>query len=295
MRAYARSGAAGGHLLRTLLGGCLALLSLTSSSEARRRLLPKQCQKVTERFWVCGRRFESLRSTGQFSVHLPADFYKPKGRRWPVIMLLHGAGRDNRTLWENTQTRLALESCRSVIVMPNGKLSWWYDSGPGAQYQTLSIEMLDWLTPKLGLTTKSERRAAAGWSMGGFGSLRLIQQFPDRFSTWGGIMALTDFPNPAYPAEQNHSVPSVFGDSALWPPINPMNSAVKLTGKNVWFVTGADAFERSMNETFHRRLMESNIRHEFLIVDGGHKFDVVVNHLPQMLSWIDQRITEGMK
>jgi S-formylglutathione hydrolase FrmB len=59
------------------------------------------------------------------------------------------------------------------------------------------------------------------------------------------------------------------------------------------FVTASDAFERRMNEAFHHRLGELSIDHRFLIVPGSHRYDVVVQALPETIEWLDSQIWRG--
>jgi len=206
-----------------------------------------------------------------------------------VILLLHGAGRDHRTLWEHPATRAALERSRSVIVIPNGRSSWWL-----GRYAAFPLELLDWLGPRLGLAPDAGRCAVAGWSMGGYGSVRLAEQHPDRFSAWGGVLALLDFPNAAYPLEHNHSVPAVFGGPREWPGHNPLGAVEALRGKALFFMTASAAFDRPMNRAFHERLSALGIPHEFSEVPGGHTFDVVAAVLPRLLEFLDRHIAKGV-
>ncbi len=122
--------------------------------------------------------------------------------------------------------------------------------------------------------------------MGGFGSLRLVERYPERFDAWGGILALADFPNPAYQPGQNHTVPAVFGLAEAWSSWNPQLNAHKLAGKRIWFTTGASAFDHSMNQTLHKRLDALSISHHFEIVPGGHEFRVVEQQLGAMLRFL---------
>lgn len=244
---------------------------------------PEGCTAVTERFLDCARNGEN------YSVHLPAGYSGAPERRWPVILMLHGAGRNRRTLWDHPSTRAALEGSRSVIVMPDGRNSWWL-----GRYAGYPLELLDWLTPRLRLSADAKHRAVAGWSMGGFGSLRLIEQHPDRFAAWGGLLTLADFPNPALPAEQNHSVPAVFGDEKQWPSLNPIRKAEALQGKTVFLLTATEAFDCTMNRNFHRKLQELAIPHEYLEVPGGHRYEVVAAALPRLIESLERTLTKGL-
>ncbi|MBL8231746.1 MAG: hypothetical protein JNL98_24835 [Bryobacterales bacterium] len=222
-----------------------------------------------------------------YAVQLPSSFSNSAGRAWPVIVLLHGSGRNHRTLWDDPRTRNALEACRSVLVFPNGKQSWWLGS-----YEQYPLDLLDWLTPRLNISRDARHRAAAGWSMGGFGSLRLVELHRDRFAAWGGLLTLADFPNPDLPPEQNHNVPAVFGDKANWPALNPLRRADALRGKRLFVLTATEAFDRTMNRRLHESLTRLGIEHEYHEVDGGHRFDVVAAHLAAMLTFLDRSIHE---
>jgi S-formylglutathione hydrolase FrmB len=252
---------------------------------------PDGCRPESPRALDCERTFTALGGAAvRYFVHLPAGHSADRDRRWPVILLLHGAGRHRRTLWEHPATRAALERCKAVVVMPDGGASWWLDA-----HGEYPLELLDWLAPRLRFREDSGGRAVAGWSMGGFGSLRMIERNVPRFSAWGGILALPDFPNPEYPPQQNHSVPAVFGPPARWPELNPLRGVEALRGKSLWFATADEAFDRSMNETLHRRLESERIAHEFVQLKGGHTFEVVAEALPRLLAWFDRHFEEGSR
>lgn len=157
-------------------------------------------------------------------------------------------------------------------------MSWWVNSS-----ETKAEDYLLELMQLIG----AKRWAAAGWSMGGYGSLRLVTRRPELFTAWGGLLALADFPNPAYPKEQNHSVPKLFGKPDDWAQWNPLPDAASLRGKRIWFLTGTRAFDRSMNETLDRRLRELDIPHEFHMVEGGHELRVVVENLAPLLRFLE--------
>jgi S-formylglutathione hydrolase FrmB len=235
---------------------------------------------VSDRFLECDREGE------RFSVHLPAAYHRDA--EWPVILLLHGSGRNHRTLYDHPDTRAALEASQSVIVMPYGGQSWWL-----GRYAEWPLELLDWLTPRLKLSPSASHRAVTGWSMGGFGSVRLIQRHPDRFAAWAGLIALLDFPNPSLPPEQNHSVPKVFGPPAEWAALNPIREAEALRGKKLFLLTATEAFDRTMNRNFHERLNQLGIAHEYVEVPGAHRYDVIAAHLGRLLEFLDRSIGEG--
>jgi S-formylglutathione hydrolase FrmB len=223
---------------------------------------------------------ECVRAGQRYAVVLPAG-YSREEKRWPAILLLHGNGRNHRTLIEDAATKASLLESRAVIVMPDGGKSWWRD-------QKALLDLLDWLGPQLNLDRR--RTACAGWSMGGYGSLKLAVDHPERFAAWGGMIGLVDFPNPAYPPEWNYTVPALFGDPGTWAEANPIRPAHRLRGKAVWFGTAEEAFDAAMNRTLHRLLNERGIGHTFVTVSGKHTFPVVAELLPKMLKFLDESL-----
>jgi S-formylglutathione hydrolase FrmB len=212
-----------------------------------------------------------------FSVVLPAGF--AAGPRLPAVVLLHGDGRNHHTLLDDAGTKAALLQSQSVVVLPDAQGGWWLNDGS-------LLRLLDELTAELHLD--ASRIACAGWSMGGHGSLRLIERHPERFAAWAGIIALADYPNAAYPPESNYRVPALFGDAAHWPEANPMRDVERLRGKALWFATGDAGFDAAMNRTLDRRLEALGIPHEFREVAGRHDFPTLSVLLPQALAFLDK-------
>lgn len=226
------------------------------------------CAPAGDSFFVCSQQFEALGRAESYAIHVPQAAARGG------ILFLHGAGRDHLTLLHDPAARAAIARTNAVVLLPRGGNSWWV--GP---YRNYLLELMGCVGRALGI----ERWAAAGWSMGGYGSLALVVRRPEMFRAWGGLVALADFPNEAYPPQQNHSVPPVFGSRERWPEWNPMAGVARLRGKHIWFGTGASAFDRGMNETLDSRLKALDIPHEFRIVPGGHELRVVVALLDSLL------------
>jgi len=278
-------GQAKGHSLKRALGSafwsfpaCLrqyATLVNDNVIRASAFLLLPMLAVAGDQLEVRSQMFVSLGREESYAVLNAPQEGKPEF----AILFLHGAGRDHLTLWRHPVGRAALEKSPSVMVFPRGRLSWWVNSAEG-RYEDFLLELMD--------AVGARRWAAAGWSMGGYGSLRLVTRHPERFAAWGGLLALADFPNGDYPPEQNHSVPAVFGPKPNWAEWNPMRDVGRLRGKRLWFLTAARAFDRAMNETLSRRLKELDIAHEFRLVEGGHELKVVVEALDPMLRFLEE-------
>ena len=127
--------------------------------------------------------------------------------------------------------------------------------------------------------------------MGGFGSINYLLNHPEQFAAWGGLVALLDFPNPAYPKDKNHSVPSVLGRQGEWAAVNPISRVEKLREHKLFFLTAEKAFDRDMNEAFAQALAKTNIEHEYRVVPGAHTFDVVADAFPNLMDFLDSNVT----
>ncbi len=256
---------------------CIALSLLSFVPEIEGRALPRQletaCRPYAERTWECAHRSAALRHEALYILVLPERLSTAP----TLVVLLHGSGRNHRTLIEQSSTRETLAASPHVILMPEGGASWWIAPG----FQEHVVELTEFVARAFGIPPA--RRGCGGWSMGAFGSIRLIEQYPHVFTSWTGILGLLDFPNPGYPERDNHTVPAPFGPRREWSRHNPMHAAAALRGKRLWFATGKDAFDYRMNLAFDQRLKDLRIPHEFATLPGGHVFTVVAEALPRAL------------
>jgi len=114
----------------------------------------------------------------EYSIWLPPT-YDP-GKTYPVLYLLHGyefntAGAQNGWLEKGSLNMKASSYVRDnngvpfIIVTPNGLNSFYINSPGGMQYETFFLnEFIPYIEKNYGGNGK---RAIAGLSMGGFGSL----------------------------------------------------------------------------------------------------------------------------
>lgn len=261
-----------------------AILALPFLSKMTGQVLPSQlknaCEAREQRIWECVYRSAALGRVESYTLVLPSSALT----RPALIVLLHGSGRNHRTLVEQPSTRETLTRCHSVILMPEGGASWWIAPG----YPEYVIELTELVSNAFGIPPA--RRGCGGWSMGAYGSIRLIERYPSAFASWTGILGLLDFPNPKYPERENHTVPAVFGTPEQWPARNPMSDAATLRGKKLWFATGLDAFDYRMNVAFDERLTGLHIPHKFETLPGAHVFPVVAEALPRALAFHDEAL-----
>ncbi len=213
------------------------------------------------------------------------------GGERPVLLLLHGRGRHRNSLLELADARESLLAADLWVFLPDGEDGWYMNSpvDANARYADYLDEIIERITARYPVPHESGRWAVAGWSMGGYGAIRLAQRRPERFGAVAAIIGLLDFPRAeTLPPGRNYTVPtSRFGaDFDIWSGLNPIRQVETLKGKAVLVITAEDAFDRLMNENFSQALESSSVPHEFVLLPGAHTLDVVRHALPRVLAFV---------
>jgi S-formylglutathione hydrolase FrmB len=236
-------------------------------------------------------RSEALGRDVPYSVFIPSEPAPAGG--WPLVLVLHGAGRNHRTPADTPETRAEILTRKLVLVFADGKLGWWFDSEaePASKYDSMLQELLRLVRRDLPVSSAPARTGVCGWSMGGYGSVRFAETHPEELGAVATAIALLDFPNPALPREQTYRMSPVFGtDPEQWRRLNCMTDAERLRGRQLLFIAGRRAFDYQMNLNFHQRLEGLGIPHELREIDGGHTFPAVQAAWPQMLDFMESRL-----
>ncbi len=229
----------------------------------------------------------------RFTVVLPKN-YSRRRADWPVLYLLHGRGRTERSLVEDPRACHALLAAPFVTVLPDGDDGWYIDSPVRSadRYASYLEEVIAASEAEYGLSRRREDRALSGWSMGGYGCVRFAETHPDRFAAVAPIIGLLDFPRRGLPEGQSYDVPvNRFGDRPeVWREFNPINRVEALRDMTVLLITADRAFDRTMNENFRNRLLAEGISHRWVVLPGGHTFEVVREAIPMVVDFTAQSI-----
>lgn len=178
---------------------------------------------------IVEREFDSaaLERAWRYAVYLP-DGYEEASLRYPVLYLLHGNGGSAQswTKQGNIQTTLdALigkkEIPPAIVVMPDAGTSWFVDRKEKMQTAFLADLMPD-VEREYRTITSREGRVIAGFSMGGYGSLRFVLLHPEKFAAAALLAPAIYDPEP--PANSSARRVGVFGapefDEAVWKSLN---------------------------------------------------------------------------
>ena len=167
------------HFLRAWLRACLLTLAAGMAALAA----------AAHAGTIEGAQFKSsvLGRNWAFNVYLPTG-YDPNGPlRYPVLYLLHGGGGD-RNDWvmqgriKKTADALieAGQIPPAIIVMPDAGTTWYVDLRERVE-SAFFLELIPVIEKSYRALGTRDARVIAGLSMGGYGALRFVLQYPDKF------------------------------------------------------------------------------------------------------------------
>ncbi len=144
------------------------------------------------------------------AIYLPPSYSK-SNKRFPVLYLLHGIGDDHLNFVDDTEKYQNIQDLMDfgvasqrfgemIIVTPNEKTNWFgsfytNSSVTGNWEDFTAFELVNYIDANYRTIAKSESRAIAGHSMGGYGAIKLAMKHPDIFSIAysmsGGFVSFT--------------------------------------------------------------------------------------------------------
>lgn len=270
----------------------VSMFSTAQGAETKDRPKILATQTIMPRIEAVRFASKTLETEKTFCVVFPADFEKQKKGERPFLFLLHGSGRNERTLIDNPLTRQAMLDAGYTIILPDGDSAWYVDSpvNPKAKYATYTEEVLRLAERKYGLSRDPSRRAISGWSMGGYGCVRFAETHPNEFGTLASMIGVIDYPRSSeeFPPGQSYRLRTdCFGDDPeVWKTYNPIYFAEKLKGMSILLITGDVAFDRTMNENFCKELDRLQIPYRFEMLKGAHSPEVVQEAVPLVLEYV---------
>jgi S-formylglutathione hydrolase FrmB len=143
----------------------------------------------------------SMNLEAGFNIYLPPG-YKESSDRYPVVYFLHGmTGTEKSEAWLAGIVHKAIADRKippTIAVFPNGGYSSFYLDWAGGKVMAETM-LIKELIPHVDATWRTiasrEGRAICGFSMGGYGSMRLSFKYPDLFSSAvsiGGAVSTAD-------------------------------------------------------------------------------------------------------
>lgn len=225
--------------------------------------------------------------------------YADKGKKFPVLYLLHGMS-DTHTKWVKTVPNIKnlADQYQIMIVCPDGGYSSMYlDSpiDPASQYETfIAKELLKYIDTKYKTVASKNGRIITGLSMGGHGALYLAGRNPETYIAAGSMSGATDTWKLGFKEWAEKEVGKWLGsfkaNPELWRQHSVIHNLHLLKKANIPFYIdcGVNDFLLEENRELHRRMVYENIAHEYIERPGGHEWPYWANAIVYQLGYLTQ-------
>ena len=225
------------------------------------------------------------------TIILPEEYSDPECQeaQYPVLYLLHGYG-GNNTNWVSKKEDLPDMASQYgvIIVCPDGKNSWYWDSpvNKESQYETfIANDLVTFIDNTYRTIPEAGMRAITGLSMGGHGALFIALRHPAVFGSCGSMSGGVDI----RPFPEKWNMKASLGDyaqnKAVWDKHTVINLVAGLkTTQHIVFECGVDDFFIGVNRALHQAMLDAKIAHDYSERPGAHTWQYWTNALDyQML------------
>ncbi|MDE6557100.1 MAG: esterase family protein [Duncaniella sp.] len=213
-------------------------------------------------------------------VALPEGYLTPGNtRRYPTIYLLHGFKDDYRYYADRMPLDSVATAYQSIIVCPDGRDSWYWDSpvDPSMQMESFLTQDLVPTIDSLARTIPDPRmRAIHGLSMGGQGALRLAFLHPDIWYNAGSMSGGVDITLPKFHKQwrMEERLGSFDENPRRWGEHSVMSlvQGLKPGQNDIIFCCGTDDFFFDANNALSKNLNDHRIGHTYFTAPGHHNW-----------------------
>jgi enterochelin esterase-like enzyme len=250
-----------------------------------------------------------LHHSVRYCVMLPPSYATSPTKKFPVLYFLHGLGEDEQALLRSGSWELIEDLWQQrkigefVIAAPEGGDAFFINSADGrVRYSDFLIfEFLPYIETHFHTVRGRQARGVSGFSMGGYGALRLAFAHPELFGSVSvqSPALITESPTQLDADLRNagplaHLLVRVFGDPINAPHWNE-NSPFILARQNqaqikaeaIYLNCGQqDEYGFAKGATqLHQQLRAEGIRHEFHLYPGGHSASYFFSHIDETMEF----------
>lgn len=234
---------------------------------------------------------------------LPASYNTSnETTRYPVLYLLHGlTGHfDN---WTNL-TKLSdyAKAYDVIIVTPEGGNGWYTDSVSNDQEKWESYivqELIPEVDKKFRTLPTRDKRAIAGLSMGGFGSLKFGLKYPDKFvlaGSFSGALGAAQITEKTVGGAIGKTIDGIFGpvesetrkSNDLFGIIRSLTPETMKSIPFIYLDCGTEDFLFQNNREFVNLLVEKKVSHEYRQLPGVHDWKYWDKQVQELLQLADK-------
>ena len=240
---------------------------------------------------------QTLGISDSANVVLPQSAVE-RGRKLPVLYLLHGLS-DDHTGWQRrTSIERYVEPLGLAVVMPAVNRSFYANMTHGARYWDFISEELPTLARSFfPLSDKRADTFVAGPSMGGYGAFKLALSHPDRYAAAASLSGAVDMAQRTQNLGEidpnwRREMEDIFGPlESVWGSDNDLFYLVDKLAKRkrrpeLYQWCGTEDFLFDHNEHFYKHAKQRGVRVSYSKSPGGHTWDKWDEQIGKVLSWL---------
>jgi S-formylglutathione hydrolase FrmB len=253
---------------------------------------------------------EALQMTVGVNVIIPENTWghsladRPKGYRYPVLWLQSGGGFDYTDWQRYTALELYAAEAGVAVVCSGTYCSGYMDTKHGdfKYFTQLSIETPKVVRHLFPLSEDPMENYIAGFSMGGYGSLKWMVRDPEKFAAFGLFSGIKNVPDviPEFEDKEDDffMFASAYGDAANTK--NTEDDVVYMLKKQLaagrifprgYMATGVEDTHYKDNVEFMDLYESIGLKFDRVIDHGAHNWEYCNRHIKKFLDWIDIKET----
>ncbi|MEI2777722.1 MAG: alpha/beta hydrolase family protein [Tetrasphaera sp.] len=208
---------------------------------------------------------------------------------FPVLYLLHGLS-DNHSAWTRyTSIERYADEAGLAVVMPAVGRSFYTNEAHGHRYwDFISDELPTVVRNFFRVSTARADTFVAGLSMGGYGTLKLVGHFPDRYAAAASLSGVVDLAILDVEPDEREVIGRVFGGT-LGPDVDVRAGldgipADKLPDLHI--SCGLEDMLIDQNRDFVARLQQRGVNVTARFVPGDHEWSLWDSMIREVIDWL---------
>jgi S-formylglutathione hydrolase FrmB len=227
---------------------------------------------------------EPLQKQTAATVLLPESNFKGP---FPVFYLLNGLS-DDHTIWmRRTNIERYVSGLPLIVVMPNGARGFYCDAPQGAAHQADIVDLVRYVDTRFQTRAERSARCIGGFSMGGYGAVKLALQYPDLFSSANSHAGALSFGHGSK-LEFPETKP-VLGQDADGGGPNDVYRLIAEADRSklphLLIDCGVDDFLIEESRAFHAHLEKLGVPHDYKEHPGAHNWDYCDLHVQEAVAF----------
>ena len=232
-------------------------------------------------------------------VHDSVWVYKPltyKGNQtYPVVYLFHGHSANYKSWSKLSDLQSLSDRYQFLIVCPDGLKKSWYINSPlrdSSQYESFLIrELIPEVEKKY--QVKPNSNFVTGASMGGYGALWFLINYPDVFVSAGSTSGVVDLRHSSF---RKTTLAEHFGHysdtNSRFTDYSIAQNLVRLSGKNKTFIfdCGTEDYLYKANKNLRDKCDELKLKVTYMASPGGHTGKYWAENLPRHFEFFSKLI-----